>query len=408
MKPAASAPQTWRVGRVPGAAAVGRAVDAERRADEQRPVASNDCARKLGVPPAVGTARCWSDVARAAREQHGRERERRGVRRTPQIPSSARRRCARRMSPPTASRPVAQAVCGDMLPSQSCSQCSRVHVTVTSAGADARARPAARPRRGAASSRRRARRPARTRSRPAPCRRRRRSGARGARRRTRRRPSRGYPTDMARTATAPERLPFTGDDEADRLIAGDPVALLIGFVARSAGHRAEGVRRPARAAQAPRAPRRRAHRGDAIPSELAAAFRERPALHRFPGAMAERVRALCAFLEERYGGDAARIWREAESGEDLQRPPRRAARLRRDEGAHGADAAGAPVRRAPARASTRCCPTIRRSATCARPRSSPPTRRASAPPRPRGAPRRPTSDLTQGDPCSTTSGPSTA
>jgi uncharacterized HhH-GPD family protein len=34
--------------------------------------------------------------------------------------------------------------------------------------------------------------------------------------------------------------------------------------------------------------------------------------------MAERVRALCAFLEERYGGDAARIWREAESGEDLR------------------------------------------------------------------------------------------
>ena len=54
------------------------------------------------------------------------------------------------------------------------------------------------------------------------------------------------------------------------------------------------------------------------PEALAAAFRERPALHRFPGAMAERVRALCAFIEERYDGDAARIWREAASGEDLR------------------------------------------------------------------------------------------
>jgi uncharacterized HhH-GPD family protein len=34
--------------------------------------------------------------------------------------------------------------------------------------------------------------------------------------------------------------------------------------------------------------------------------------------MAERVRNLCAFLEERYGGDAARVWREATSGEDLR------------------------------------------------------------------------------------------
>ena len=54
------------------------------------------------------------------------------------------------------------------------------------------------------------------------------------------------------------------------------------------------------------------------PEALAAAFRERPALHRFPGAMAERVRALCAFIEERYDGDAARIWREAASGDDLR------------------------------------------------------------------------------------------
>jgi uncharacterized HhH-GPD family protein len=55
------------------------------------------------------------------------------------------------------------------------------------------------------------------------------------------------------------------------------------------------------------------------PDVLERAFRERPAIHRFPGAMAKRVQALSAFVAERYGGDAARVWREAETGADLRR-----------------------------------------------------------------------------------------
>ncbi len=122
---------------------------------------------------------------------------------------------------------------------------------------------------------------------------------------------------MARTATAPERLPFTGDDEADRLIASDPVALLIGFAL-------DQQVTVQKAFAGPLELRRRLGHLDAAriaatdPEELAAVFRERPALHRFPGAMARRVAALCAFLEERYPGDAARIWREAASGDDLR------------------------------------------------------------------------------------------
>jgi uncharacterized HhH-GPD family protein len=54
------------------------------------------------------------------------------------------------------------------------------------------------------------------------------------------------------------------------------------------------------------------------PDELADAFRTRPALHRFPGAMAGRVRALCAYLVEHYGGDASRVWTDASDGRDLQ------------------------------------------------------------------------------------------
>jgi uncharacterized HhH-GPD family protein len=122
---------------------------------------------------------------------------------------------------------------------------------------------------------------------------------------------------MARTATAPERLPFTADDEANRLIAGDPLALLIGFVL-------DQQVTVQKAFAGPLELRRRIGHLDAAriaamdPDELAEAFRARPALHRYPGAMAQRVRNLCAFLEERYPGDAARIWREAESGEDLR------------------------------------------------------------------------------------------
>jgi len=115
----------------------------------------------------------------------------------------------------------------------------------------------------------------------------------------------------------PDRLYFSGLDEADELIARDPLALLIGFVL-------DQQVTVQKAFAGPLELRKRlghldvARIGATDPEVLATAFRERPALHRFPGAMAERVRALCAFIEERYDGDAARIWREAASGDDLR------------------------------------------------------------------------------------------
>jgi uncharacterized HhH-GPD family protein len=53
------------------------------------------------------------------------------------------------------------------------------------------------------------------------------------------------------------------------------------------------------------------------PDELEAAFREKPAIHRFPGAMAGRVQALCGVIADRYGGDGSRVWTEAASARDL-------------------------------------------------------------------------------------------
>src|SRR4029077_14712908 len=53
--------------------------------------------------------------------------------------------------------------------------------------------------------------------------------------------------------------------------------------------------------------------------DLDEAFREKPAIHRFPGAMAERVRELAAVVADEYGGDASRIWSEAEDTDDLKK-----------------------------------------------------------------------------------------
>ncbi len=122
---------------------------------------------------------------------------------------------------------------------------------------------------------------------------------------------------MTATQPAVERLHFTGDEEADRLLASDPLALLIGFALDQQVTVQKAFSGPAEL-------RRRIGHLDAAriaamdPEELESAFRQRPALHRFPAAMARWVQALCAFLVARYGGDASRIWTEARDGRDLQ------------------------------------------------------------------------------------------
>ena len=79
--------------------------------------------------------------------------------------------------------------------------------------------------------------------------------------------------------------------------------------------------------------------------ELAAAFREKPAVHRFPGSMAARVQELAAYVTEEYGGDAARLWTEAGDGDDLRARICGAAGLRRDEGQDARCSARKAIRR---------------------------------------------------------------
>ncbi len=113
----------------------------------------------------------------------------------------------------------------------------------------------------------------------------------------------------------PEALYFTDDPEACKLIAKDPFALLMGF--------AIDQQVPVQKAFAgPLALKQRV--GTLDPRKLAGldlepAFSEKPAIHRFPGSMAGRVRELAAVVAEDYGGDASRIWLEATDSADLKK-----------------------------------------------------------------------------------------
>ena len=112
----------------------------------------------------------------------------------------------------------------------------------------------------------------------------------------------------------PDRLYFTDSDEANALIASDPMALLVGFTL----DQQVSVQK---AFFGPLALRERL--GSIDPATLAGAdlepvFRLRPAIHRFPGSMAKRVHDLAGHVLVRYDGDAARVWTDATSADELR------------------------------------------------------------------------------------------
>src|SRR5436190_2264998 len=113
----------------------------------------------------------------------------------------------------------------------------------------------------------------------------------------------------------PEALWYTEDEEACRLLAEDPFALLVGFALDQQITVQQAFLGPLRLKQ---------RLGTLEPAAVATAdlepfFREKPAIHRFPGSMATRVHDLAATVAEEYGGDAARIWTEAADGKDLRK-----------------------------------------------------------------------------------------
>jgi uncharacterized HhH-GPD family protein len=114
---------------------------------------------------------------------------------------------------------------------------------------------------------------------------------------------------------APEALHFTQDPDACKLLATDPFALLVGFAI-------DQQVTVQKAFAGPQVLKERV--GTLDPKKLAAmdlapAFAEKPAIHRFPGAMAERVRELAAVVSHEYGGDASRIWSDAKDDAELKK-----------------------------------------------------------------------------------------
>jgi uncharacterized HhH-GPD family protein len=110
----------------------------------------------------------------------------------------------------------------------------------------------------------------------------------------------------------PDRLHFTDSDDANRLIATDPMALLVGFVL-------DQQITVQKAFSGPLDLKERLGSIDAATlasADLEPVFRERPAIHRFPGSMAKRVHDLAVHIRDTYDGDAARVWTSAaDSGE---------------------------------------------------------------------------------------------
>jgi uncharacterized HhH-GPD family protein len=112
-------------------------------------------------------------------------------------------------------------------------------------------------------------------------------------------------------------LHITGDPEADSFVSEDPLALIIGMLLDQQVTMEKAFSSPAELA------RRIGGRLDAAAiaamplGELTEIFKERPALHRYPGSMAGRVHELCRVIAQDYGDQADAIWRNPESGDEL-------------------------------------------------------------------------------------------
>jgi uncharacterized HhH-GPD family protein len=114
-------------------------------------------------------------------------------------------------------------------------------------------------------------------------------------------------------------LPLTGDPAADQLLEDDPLALLIGMLLDQQVPMEWAFRGPLSLKE---------RLGGSLDAEAIAAlgpdkveaiFRDKPAMHRYPGSMGKRTHALCAYIVEHYSGDAGAIWRDAPSGAEVYR-----------------------------------------------------------------------------------------
>ena len=114
--------------------------------------------------------------------------------------------------------------------------------------------------------------------------------------------------------TMPDRLYFTESDDANALIATDPMALLVGFAL-------DQQVTVQKAFAGPLVLKERLGSVDAATlatADLESVFRAKPAIHRFPGSMAQRVHDLAVYVRDEYDGDAARVWTDAADTDALR------------------------------------------------------------------------------------------
>ena len=116
----------------------------------------------------------------------------------------------------------------------------------------------------------------------------------------------------------PPALYFTPDAEANRLLADEPMAVMLGMLLDQQVTMEWAFGAPLLLKQ-----RLGVDRLDAAaiasmdPEELEAVFRAKPALHRYPASMAKRTHDLCRHLVEHYDGRAEELWAGAATGDAL-------------------------------------------------------------------------------------------
>lgn len=117
----------------------------------------------------------------------------------------------------------------------------------------------------------------------------------------------------------PASLPYTDNEEANRLLAEDPFALLVGLVL----YQQIPIEK---AFEGPQVLKERL--GGTLdaktvaatdPEELEELFKERPAIHRFPANMAKRVQAVAGSIDAECGGDPTLLWEGVADAEELSK-----------------------------------------------------------------------------------------
>ncbi len=117
------------------------------------------------------------------------------------------------------------------------------------------------------------------------------------------------------------QLHLSSDEQADRLISEDPLALLIGMVLDQQITIEKAFRGPADLVErlGLTIPIDALRIASMDPDVVVQAFALRPSVHRYPASMANRVQELCRVVADDYGGDASRIWTDARDGIELRR-----------------------------------------------------------------------------------------